>query len=167
MQQFLPSILPYIMIVLSERADGGEQGWEPSAGTTLIHLLAARACCTVTPNCTPVISQSTISISISISLCAFSPTGWLRIMLGVFPHLVCVFPHRVRFPPHAVRFPPQGGCGSCWAFAATSALESAYLISQGNDVASSPTDFSEQQMVSCARGYGCDGGWSDVVSWCA
>ena len=44
----------------------------------------------------------------------------------------------------------QGSCGSCWAFAKTSSLESA----TGNQL-----DLSEQQLVSCDRNnYGCNGG---------
>jgi len=53
----------------------------------------------------------------------------------------------------------QGQCGSCWAFSAVAALESAVLIQQGS------TDyFSEQQLVDCSRSYGnqgCNGGWMD------
>jgi hypothetical protein len=50
----------------------------------------------------------------------------------------------------------QGGCGSCWDFAATGAFESAYLVATG-DV----PDFSEQQVLSCnTGGSSCAGGWS-------
>lgn len=52
----------------------------------------------------------------------------------------------------------QGACGSCWAFSATAALESAYLIAGQN------YDLSEQQLVDCSRAYGnqgCSGGWMD------
>ena len=49
----------------------------------------------------------------------------------------------------------QGGCGSCWAFAATAGFESAYLISTGQEM-----DFSEQAIVSCDQNSdGCEGGW--------
>jgi C1A family cysteine protease len=50
----------------------------------------------------------------------------------------------------------QGGCGSCWAFAATGVLESALKIhDHGAEV-----DLSEQQVVSCNTGSGsCQGGW--------
>jgi KDEL-tailed cysteine endopeptidase len=52
----------------------------------------------------------------------------------------------------------QGQCGSCWAFSATSAIESANKIA-GNALLS----LSEQQMVDCAGGLygnqGCNGGW--------
>ena len=50
-------------------------------------------------------------------------------------------------------------CGACWAFSATGALESKYLI-QSN----ASWSLSEQQLVDCvpAAGYstkGCNGGW--------
>ncbi len=63
----------------------------------------------------------------------------------------------------------QQQCGSCWAFAAASAIESAYLIAKGLTASSSGLDLSEQQLVSCASNaagfssYGCDGGWSDAA----
>jgi len=52
----------------------------------------------------------------------------------------------------------QGNCGSCWAFAATSILESANQISTGVLM-----NLSEQQVVSCtvfnnASEGGCNGG---------
>ena len=49
----------------------------------------------------------------------------------------------------------QGGCGSCWDFAATASFESAYLIATGDTL-----DLSEQQVLSCnTGGSGCGGGW--------
>jgi len=49
----------------------------------------------------------------------------------------------------------QGGCGSCWDFAATAALESIYKIYRDVEY-----DLSEQQVLSCAAyGWGCDGSW--------
>ena len=53
----------------------------------------------------------------------------------------------------------QGQCGSCWAFSATSAIESAYKIA-GNQL----FNLAEQQMVDCGGStgnYGCNGGWMD------
>lgn len=52
----------------------------------------------------------------------------------------------------------QGSCGSCWAFSAVGAIESAYAI--GHDT--EPLDLSEQQFVDCARpqgNKGCKGGF--------
>jgi len=49
----------------------------------------------------------------------------------------------------------QGGCGSCWDFAATGAFEAAYLIAEDTVL-----DLSEQQVLSCNDGEsGCGGGW--------
>lgn len=49
----------------------------------------------------------------------------------------------------------QGGCGSCWAFATTGALECAIRIKDGEDV-----DLSEQWLVSCNQSsWDCGGGW--------
>jgi len=48
----------------------------------------------------------------------------------------------------------QGGCGSCWDFAATAALESMHLIYNNVEY-----DLSEQQILSCASQGSCGGGW--------
>jgi len=51
----------------------------------------------------------------------------------------------------------QGGCGSCWDFAATAALEAIYSIRRGEKL-----DLSEQAILSCVSpGWGCEGGWMD------
>jgi len=51
----------------------------------------------------------------------------------------------------------QGSCGSCWAFSAIAAMESAYAIKTGQVI-----EFSEQELVSCDdTDYGCQGGWMD------
>ena len=53
----------------------------------------------------------------------------------------------------------QGGCGSCWDFAATGAFESAVAIKNRFQ-----WDLSEQQAMDCnAEGYGCGGGWMSSV----
>lgn len=48
----------------------------------------------------------------------------------------------------------QGGCGSCWAFAAIGVVESQYLIQSYITL-----DLSEQWLVSCSTAGTCDGGW--------
>ena len=56
---------------------------------------------------------------------------------------------------HAVK--NQGQCGSCWAFATTAALESAYAIFKGEK----GSDLAEQELVDCSTDYqnnGCGGG---------
>jgi C1A family cysteine protease len=50
----------------------------------------------------------------------------------------------------------QGGCGSCWAFAATAALESYTMIK--NKQPNTNLDLSEQVTVSCSGGGSCAGG---------
>lgn len=58
------------------------------------------------------------------------------------------------------RIKNQGYCGSCWAFAAAAAIESAHWIKGSLN----NSDLSEQQMVDCTLGApyyntGCSGGW--------
>lgn len=51
----------------------------------------------------------------------------------------------------------QGQCGSCWAFAATETLESAYALLNGDLEILSP-----QELVDCdTTSYGCSGGYPD------
>ncbi len=53
----------------------------------------------------------------------------------------------------------QGGCGSCWDFAATGAFEAAIKKHDGIEY-----DLSEQQVLSCnLYEAGCDGGWAEPV----
>ena len=53
----------------------------------------------------------------------------------------------------------QGGCGSCWAFSATAALESQVLMRTGQS-----KDLSEQIVVSCSSAGSCAGGSPTTVS---
>jgi C1A family cysteine protease len=58
----------------------------------------------------------------------------------------------------------QGQCGSCWAFGAIGALEAAINI-EYND-SNIDIDLSEQYLVSCGPGHGCDGGPSmGALDW--
>lgn len=56
----------------------------------------------------------------------------------------------------------QGGCGSCWAFAATAALESRWLITQNNP--GDDLNLSEQTLVSCSGAGTCGGGYINRAS---
>ena len=56
----------------------------------------------------------------------------------------------------------QGQCGSCWAFAATGALEAEIKINSNNS--NLDYDLSEQQLISCCPNCGsCNGGNSDFA----
>ncbi|XP_006661547.3 thiol protease SEN102-like [Oryza brachyantha] len=52
----------------------------------------------------------------------------------------------------------QGQCGSCWAFSAVGAVESANAIATGNLL-----KLSEQQVLDCSGDGDCNGGWPDMV----
>jgi hypothetical protein len=55
----------------------------------------------------------------------------------------------------------QGGCGSCWGFAAVGAMESYLMIALGLN-----QDLSEQWLVSCTNAGNCSGGWhSDALNY--
>lgn len=56
----------------------------------------------------------------------------------------------------------QGGCGSCWAFATTAALESYTLIKDHNP--NLDLDLAEQVMVSCGGSGSCSGGYIGSAS---
>jgi len=69
----------------------------------------------------------------------------------------------------ATRVKDQGDCGSCYAFAANSALEAEIWSKTGQY-----TRLSEQQAIDCTDNsytngyyynYGCDGGWMEEVWW--
>lgn len=54
----------------------------------------------------------------------------------------------------------QGGCGSCWAFAASTVQEAMHSIKSSQ----APQRISEQEIVDCDKvSYGCSGGWSDTA----
>lgn len=55
----------------------------------------------------------------------------------------------------------QGGCGSCWAFAAVAAFESSALYHNNLNYSEVGrlADGSEQQIVSCSGAGSCSGGW--------
>ena len=53
----------------------------------------------------------------------------------------------------------QSNCGSCWAFAATGALESQVLLSQSTSM-----DLAEQILVSCSGAGSCAGGYPSSAS---
>jgi len=54
----------------------------------------------------------------------------------------------------------QGRCASCWAFAATEAVESAYLVAKKPVV-----PLSAQQLVDCVRNLGCGADGGGVAIW--
>ncbi len=58
----------------------------------------------------------------------------------------------------------QGECGSCWAFAAVSAVESIYLIENGQSAPADSLDLAEQELVDdCESRMDCSGGWNDYA----
>lgn len=56
----------------------------------------------------------------------------------------------------------QGSCGSCWAFAATAALESQVLLS--NQGSRDTLNLAEQILVSCSPAGNCNGGYVGAAS---
>jgi len=88
---------------------------------------------------------------------------------GLIPQSVDISHLQTSYPREILAAPPawdwrdfdgvtpaknQGSCGSCWAFAATGALESTVLVASSKFY-----DFSEENLKECNdRGYGCSGG---------
>ncbi|MFV8752158.1 C1 family peptidase [Nannocystaceae bacterium ST9] len=57
----------------------------------------------------------------------------------------------------------QGGCGSCWVFAAVGTLEASNSIINGGS-----TDMAEQHALDCSKGGSCAGGWyTPIYEWLA
>ena len=66
----------------------------------------------------------------------------------------------VNWRKKVTRVRDQGSCGSCWAFAASAAMESAYLIKDSSKYDRKTIHVSEQQQVDCVdASAGCQGGW--------
>ncbi len=57
----------------------------------------------------------------------------------------------------------QWGCGSCWAFGTTAALESYILINE--NLPNTDLDLAEQVLISCGEAGDCDGGSPDLASY--
>ena len=105
-----------------------------------------------------VAAQATISANAFAEL---KPYMWLPKAAGLPPKR---FDWRNKSKVTPVK--DQGAvCGDCWAFAATGAYESAYLIANNLTV---PFSLSDQEGLDCAVApisqiYGCGGGWHDGV----
>lgn len=69
------------------------------------------------------------------------------------------FPSSLDWRDHGVVVPPkdQSHCGSCWAFSAVGAIESAFAIANGSTAVS----LSEQEILDCSSRDGCGGGEMD------
>lgn len=80
-----------------------------------------------------------------------SPTGGLATGLNAASTSLDLRDHRYLTP---VR--DQGGCGSCWAFCSTAALETAHIIRNGENPAG--MDLAEQYVLSCSAAGSCGGG---------
>jgi hypothetical protein len=81
--------------------------------------------------------------------------------VGSFRHANVAAPASIdwRTSGHVGPIKDQGQCGSCWAFSAVGAFESAYSIANGKMLS-----LSEQQLVDCdiyGLDQGCDGGFMD------
>lgn len=72
------------------------------------------------------------------------------------------FSHRGKY---VTNVKSQGSCGSCWIFAGVGSLEGAICKAHKNIDCSTWGGLSEQHFLNClSGGYGCSGGWSNVVT---
>ena len=70
----------------------------------------------------------------------------------------------VDYTPYLPPVKHQGGCGSCWAFAAAAAAE--YQINKNRPIGDEMVALSEQQCVDCASSKACGGSWpSTCFKW--
>jgi len=53
----------------------------------------------------------------------------------------------------------QGSCGSCWAFSAVEAIESAWMIAGNSQVILSPQELVDCTLTPVTENEGCNGGW--------
>ena len=95
----------------------------------------------------------------------FRPEAYFKIFQTPFPYLETIFSQNnnltYNWNTTGLLSPVknQGRCGSCWAFSATSALET-FMRINGYNI----TRLSEQELVDCSKeNYGCNGGLMDLA----